>query len=58
MFLPAAFQQRLGNVNSCDLPAMGRQLDGERTATTTDVEDIVGLKPFHAVEQRIEVSQS
>ena len=29
VFLPAALQQRLRNVNGCDLLAMGRQLAGE-----------------------------
>ena len=50
VFLAAALQQRLRYVNGCDSLAMGRQLDRERTATTTDVEDIVRFQPFHAVE--------
>jgi hypothetical protein len=58
VFLPATLQQWLGNVDGCDSPAIGRQLYGERTATTADVEDIIWLEPLDAVEQRIEVSQS
>jgi hypothetical protein len=57
-FLPAALQQRLGNVNGRDLLAMRRQIDRERTTTTTDVEDIIRFEPFHAAEQGFEVSQS